>query len=122
MSYHLTITEQPSYLHATSTGTHTPENAARFLKEAYEACVQRGYSDLLLEMNQSGPSLEMTRIVEVITERSADGLKLRKIAYVDTSSRDPDRKRFAVSLAIKQGVNARMFRDLDEAKRWMLEG
>jgi hypothetical protein len=93
VSYHLTITEQPSYLHATGTGTHTPQNAARFLKEAYEACVQRGYSDLLLEMNQSGPSLDMTSIVEVITERSADGLKLRKIAYVDTSSRDPDRKR-----------------------------
>lgn len=119
MAYLLTIDEQPSHLHATVTGTHSAQNALRFLEEAYEACVQRGHSAVLLEMNLTGPSLDMGSIFGVIAQRSADGVKLRKIAYVDASARDPEKMKFAETVAVNRGLNIRLFRDLDAAKRWM---
>jgi hypothetical protein len=119
MSYHLTIKELPAYLHATVTGTHTPENALRFLKEVREACVQRGYTAVLLEMNLAGPSLDSTSIFRVIAQRSTEAVGLGKIAYVDASSRDPEKMKFAETVAINRGVNVRLFQDLAKAKEWM---
>lgn len=120
MAYHLTIEEKPSYLHAKVTGTRTRENARRFLAEAHAACVQRNYSALLLEMNLSGPSLHPSSIFDVIAERSSDGLKFEKIAYVDASSEgDPQRAKFAETVAVNRGVRVRLFRNLDDAERWI---
>jgi hypothetical protein len=119
MSYHLTIEEHPLYLHTAVSGTHSLENARRFLQEAYAACVERGYTDVLLEMNLTGPSLDLGSIFAVVAQRSADAVKLRRVAYVDASSRDPEKKRFAETVAVNRGVNARLFRDLEEARRWL---
>jgi len=119
MPYRLTVEEQPGYLHATASGTHSPQNALRFLEEAYAACVTRGRSALLLEMNLAGPSLDATRIFGVILERSKDATKLRKIAYVDPTPRDPERMKFAETVAINRGVNVGLFQDLASAKAWM---
>jgi len=119
MPYHLTIEEKPSYLYAKVTGTHTPENARRFLVEAHEACVKRNYSTLLLEMSLTGPSLGATSIFNVISERSPDALKFRCIAYVDTSDRDPKEMKFAETVARNRGVNVRLFRNLADAELWI---
>jgi hypothetical protein len=119
MPYHLTLEEHPGYLRATVTGSNNPRNALRFLKESYEACVERGQTALLLEMNLSGPAFDFGSIFSVVAERSADGKKLRKIAYVDTSPRDPKTMKFAETVAINRGVNVRLFQDLAAAQRWM---
>jgi hypothetical protein len=119
MPYHLALEEHPRYLRATVTGSNNPRNALRFLKESYEACVERGKAALLLEMNLSGPAFDLGSIYSVVAERSADGKKLRKIAYVDTSPRDPKALKFAETVAINRGVNVRLFQDLAAAHRWM---
>ena len=119
MPYSLTLDEQPSYLHATATGEHTLQNAKRFMEEAYAACIERGHSALLLEMGLAGPSLDAGSIFSVVAQRTADALKLKKIAYVDATPRDPERMKFAETVAINRGVNVRLFRDLEEAKRWI---
>jgi hypothetical protein len=120
MDYHLTITERPSYLHAAVSGPNTRENVLRFLKEAYEACVARGRTSVLLEMVLTGPGLDTSSIFAVIAERSGDGAKLRKIAYVDLSeARDDSKARFAETVAVNRGVNVRFFRDVAEAQRWL---
>ena len=120
MDYHLTITERGSYLHAAVSGPNTRENALRFLKEAYEACVARGKTSVLLEMALTGPSLDTSSIFAVIAERSGDGAKLRRIAYVDLSeARDDGKARFAETVAVNRGVNVRFFRDVAEAQKWL---
>lgn len=120
MSYHLTIEEKPSYLHAKVTGTRTAENARRFLVEAHAACVRRNCSALLLEMNLTGPSLSPTSIFDVISERSPDGLKFDKIAYVEAGSEgDPQQAKFAETVAVNRGVRVRLFRKLEDAERWI---
>jgi chromosome condensin MukBEF MukE localization factor len=120
MDYHLTITERASYLHAAVSGPNTRENVLRFLKEAYEACVARGKTSALLEMALTGPSLDTSSIFSVIAERSGDGAKLRRIAYVGLSeARDDGKARFAETVAVNRGVNVRFFRDVAEAQKWL---
>jgi hypothetical protein len=119
--YRLVITEQPDYLHAAVTGTHNPENALRFLTESFEACFRLGRSSLLLEFNLSGKSLDSTSIFDVVSKRTAQAVKLRKIAYYDNSERDLAKVKFAETVARNRGVNVRLFRDLEAAKSWLTE-
>jgi hypothetical protein len=119
MSYELVLREHPSYLHAEARGTRSPENAQRFLEEAYAACVAGGRADLLLEINFDGPSLDPASIFRVILGRSDDAVKLRRIAYVDVTSKNPERMKFAETVAVNRGVNVRLFQDLADAQRWI---
>lgn len=121
MTYHLTIEEKPSYLHAKVTGTHNEQNIRRFLVEIHEACLRRNCAAVLFEMNLSGPSLNTGSIFDVISERSADGAMFKRMAYVDASpERDPHNMEFAETVAINRGVRVRFFRNVEDAERWIL--
>jgi len=120
MSYQMTVEQRPNYVHAKAVGERSADNALRFLREAYQACINAGRSDLLLEMDFSGPSLSPSSIFEVISDRAPDGLKLRRIAYVDTS-RDLSQAYFAETVAMNRGVNVRLFADVASATAWLSE-
>lgn len=121
MTYHLTIEEKPSYLHARVTGTHNAENLRRFLVEVHEECARRNCTAVLLEMNLSGPSLDTGSIFDVVSERSAAGMMFKRIAYVDTSpERDLRKMEFAETVAVNRGVRVRLFHSVADAERWML--
>src|SRR4051794_38806719 len=105
MDYELVLIEHPGYLHATGKGRRSPENALRFLKEAGDACLKSGRGNLLLEMAFIGPQLDTSKIFEVVKARSADGSRLRKIAYVDAAQDNPGRPKFAETVARNRGVN-----------------
>ena len=120
MTYEFTVKQKPTYLHATGTGARTEENARRFLVDAYRASVQRRCGSLLLEMKFSGPPLALASIYSVIAERSPDGAKLERIAYVDADHEQaPDATEFAALVAVNRGVNIRLFRSLSEAEHWL---
>ena len=122
MTYQMTIEEHPTYLHARATGEHSPENVLRFLEDAYAECVKRERRDVLVEVAFTGPSLDITSIFGVISQRVGDATKLGKIAYLDVSRRDPSRKEFAANVAQNRGVNVRLFWEIEAARRWMTEG
>lgn len=119
--YELTLEERPAYLHARVVGPRTPENALRYLEEVYAACLRTGLSQVLLEMAFSGPSLGPSGILRVVSERSADGARLRKVAYVEASMDGQQRARFAETVAINRAVNLRLFESVGEAARWLEE-
>jgi len=121
MSYQLTVEERQAYVHAKVVGERTPENVLRFLRDSCTACVNRGLSALLLEMHLSGPSLTTTGVFEAISNWVPDGLKLRKIAYVEGSIDDATMPVFAVTVAVNRGVNMRLFPDLASAAGWLSE-
>ena len=120
--YRLTTKERHGYLHASVVGLRTAENAQRFLREAYEACVKKGYSALLLEMGLTGPALDMASVFRVIANRAPDGAKLRRIAYIEPSPTDLPAGLFAETVANNRGVNVRLFKDLESADRWLVDG
>ena len=119
--YHSTIEEHPTYLHARVVGPRTPENALRYLDEVNAACQRTGLVHVLLEMAFSGPSLGTTGIMRVIGERSADGAKLRRIAYVEASEDGQQRAKFAETVAVNRAVNVRLFDNVEDARRWLTE-
>jgi hypothetical protein len=119
--YRLTVEVKPGYVHAKVDGARTPENAARFLREAHEACVSAGRSAVLMEMHLSGPSLGSLNIFHVISQASPRGAMLRRIAYVDTFAGEPDAPRFAETVAQNRGVNVRLFPDVAAAEAWLAE-
>ena len=121
MSYQLTIEERPTYVYARVDGDLTPENALRFLEEAYAACLRSGRPDVLLDMQLRGPNLATTSVYEVISQRAADGSKLGKIAYVPSASDDPSMPYFAETVAVNRGVNVRLFESVAAAERWLSE-
>ena len=121
MSYQLTIEERPTYVYARADGDLTADNALRFLEEAYAACQRSGRAALLLDMQLHGPNLATTSVYEVISQRAADGSKLRKIAYVPFRADDPSMAYFAETVAINRGVNVRLFDSVVAAERWLSE-
>jgi len=122
MAYQVTVEEHPTYLHVIGAGTRTEENLRCFLIDAHRASVERKRDLLLLELNFSGRSLNLGSVYSVISERSSEGSKYKRIAYVDAShERAPEESEFAELAAHKQGVNVRLFQSIAEAKRW-LEG
>ncbi len=117
--YELTIEVCPDYLHASVTGDRTGANALRFLKDAYAACVENEKSRLLLEMRLTGSRLGTLGIYRVVSDRSADGAKLRRIAYVEAPLDDVEAARFAETVAVNRAVNVRLFTNVSEAARWL---
>jgi hypothetical protein len=121
MPYRLTLEMHPRYLHACATGTHNAANVARMLHEVNDACVRQGITAVLLEMNFSGPSLATGSIFSLVSQGSAAAKSLRKIAYVDSSRRDFEKKKFAETVAVNRGANVRLFPGVEEAARWLAE-
>lgn len=121
VSYQLTIEERPAYIYARADGELTPANALRFLEEAHAACVKSGRSSVLLDMQLHGPNLNTTSVYDVISQRAADGSKLRKIAYVPYKSDDQSMAYFAETVAMNRGVNVRLFDSVAAAERWLSE-
>lgn len=93
----------------------------RFLTDAFDACTKSGHSALLLEFSLAGPSLDSSTIFDVVAQRTAIAAKLRKIAYVDRANfgRNPEKMKFAETVAMNRGVNVRLFHDLDAAHTWL---
>jgi hypothetical protein len=120
-TYRLTTIERPGYLHARVEGPRTAGNAQRFLKEAYEACVALGYSALLLEMGLTGEPLDMASVFRVIGNRSPDGARLKKVAYLEPEATALPSALFAETVANNRGVNVRLFMAIDAAERWLAD-
>jgi hypothetical protein len=118
LAFELRFVDHPGYLHATAVGPRTPENAYRFLADTYQEVLKRGYSAVLLEMALTGPSLDLGSIFRIISERSADGRALAKVAYVDPNA-NPQRAAFAETVGLNRGVNVRLFRDVESATTWL---
>ena len=120
-AYEFIVEERPGYVHAIARGERTAENTLRALQDVGAACRRLDRGEVLLEMALSGPSLDMTSILKVISERSQAGTRLRKIAYFERSPDKPGRAGFAETVAINRGVNVRLFNERDAAIRWLLE-
>ena len=118
--YHFESHPKPAYLHAIATGPRTPDNAGRFLREAFGECMRSGINALLLEMNLDGPPLDPGAIFRVISAGAPDGMKLRRIAYVDAPGASRTGPQFAATVAANRGVNVRLFTDLAAAEGWLL--
>jgi len=68
MTYKLTISQKPGYLHAVVTGPNTRENVARYLEELRTECGARGCFRVLVEERLQGPRLEAREVFEIASQ------------------------------------------------------
>jgi len=120
MTYKLTITQKPTYLHATITGENTKDNVVRYLDELLGECVARGCFRALIEERLEGPRLRTLDVFEIVSlgSRRALGM-LTALAYVDMHA-EGDLMHFAETSALNRGVPIMVFSDLAEAEKWLL--
>jgi hypothetical protein len=120
MGYEFTAERAPTYLHVTGSGEHTADNLRRFMRDTYRAAIEHDCDALLMELNFTGRSLDLVSIYSVITERSAEGSRLKHIACVNRNAEHSDeRADFAELAANRLGVNVRFFRSLEDARRYL---
>ena len=120
MSYKLTITQKPTYLHAIVTGVNSRENVARYLEEVGHACRVLGCSRLLIEERLEGPRLGTIDVFQIAAEgvSRARG-NLLAIAYVDVNA-EGDLMKFAETVAVNRFLPVKVFSSVSDAENWLL--
>jgi hypothetical protein len=121
MSYSLTADARPGYLHVKVIGENTRENVLGYLLEVNERCVQQKSPAVLIEENLRGPSLNIAEVFAIVAERSHTvSPQLRWIAYVDVNpEHSKGRMLFAETVAVRRGVNVRVFSTIVDAEQWL---
>jgi hypothetical protein len=120
MDYQFIANPSPTHLHAIGAGTHSPENLRRFLGDTHRAVLEHRSTAVLLEVRFQGPSLDFGNLYAIIVDNKVDASLMKRIAYVDTNTGHlPERAEFAELAANKMGINARVFRSVADAERWL---
>lgn len=119
MSYQLTITEKPGYLHCIVTGRNTLENVAAYLQELARECETRNCFRVLIEEHLVGRRLETWDVYQVVTEGSARNLaRFQAMAYVDVNA-EGELMKFAETVASNRGLPMTVFATVPEAENWL---
>ena len=120
MTYKLTITQKPAYMHAVVTGVNRMENVLGYLAEVRRECAARRCSRVLIEERLEGPRLDATEVFRVAAQGSdrASG-SFTAIAYVDVNA-EGDLMKFAETVAVNRFLPVAVFSSLGEAEKWLL--
>jgi hypothetical protein len=119
--FSLILEDRPGYLYAKVTGTNNPENVLGYTQKIHEACVARKCAAVLIEENLSGPSVSLATVFGLVDARVPQAREaLARIAYVDVNPQhDLWRMEFAEERASTGGVDMRLFKTVEAAKRWL---
>jgi hypothetical protein len=119
MSYKLTVVQKPGYIHATITGSNTPENVRDYLTAVERECIARGCFRILIEERLEGPRLGTLGVFGIVSEASKRSAGVfSAIAYVDVNAAGSLMK-FAENVAINRGISVMVFQSVSEAERWL---
>ena len=120
MSYKLTFTQKPAYLHAIITGANSRENVAGYLEDIRRECTSRGCFRVLIEERLEGPRLGTMEVFEIAAKGSGRALGIFKaIAYVDVNAKG-DLMEFAETVAVNRFIPVKAFSSVSEAEKWLL--
>ena len=118
MTYTLNIEVNPTYMHATITGTNSRDVVSQYLYELLQECVKRNCFRVLIEENLQGPRLDAMEVFAVVSEGSMKALgKFEALAYVDEKM--GEMAEFAETIAINRGMPISVFDNVDDAKDWL---
>lgn len=119
MSYQLTVTEKPGYLHFAVTGPNTMENVSGYLQDAFREAEVRNCPNILIEERLSGRRLETWDVYQIA---AAGGNQLagrmNAVAYVDVNARG-DLMKFAETVLNNRGLPMQVFATVAEAEAWL---
>ena len=121
MTYHLTITQKPTYLHAIVSGEHSKANVVGSLRDVLRECADRHCFKVLIEERLEGPSLGLFEVFEIVFRGSVEASgKLKAIGYVDVHA-DASLMKFVENVAVNRAMPLRIFPTVPEAEKWLLD-
>lgn len=119
MTFQLTLTEKPGYLHAVVTGQNTLENVVMYLRELRRECAERGINCGLIEERLTGRRLETWDVYQVASEGSLRGAgTFASVAYVDVHAHG-ELMKFAETVANNRGIPLNVFAAIEDAEAWL---
>jgi len=121
-AYQLSIERHTGWLQATVAGDNTPETVLRYMLEIRSECVRAGIFNVLIVVDLDGPGISMLEVYKVIAKSvdSAVGLGMH-VAYVDLNPLHSQANMLlAENVAMTRGIPVRTFRDVEQAREWLL--
>jgi hypothetical protein len=118
MSYQLTVSEKPGYLHFTVTGPNTVANVTGYLAEALREAELRNCTNILIEERLTGRRLETWDVYQIAAGGGQLAGRLKAVAYVDTNAQGGLMK-FAETVANNRGMPMNVFETVAEAEAWL---
>jgi SpoIIAA-like len=121
MSFQLQIEETPGYHVARFTGTGTVEEAWRQFELIAENSKCANKNKLLLDFTEAHAEISFADRYFLVKEmRIFERHKVVKVAVVGRPEQ-LDYKKFGEIVALNQGVNGRVFTNVEDAEEWLLE-
>jgi hypothetical protein len=119
MSFEMTLTEKPGYLHAVVTGQNTLDNVMMYLQELHQECEARGINRVLIEERLTGRRLETWDVYQIAADGSQKGAgKFEAVAYVDVNA-SGELMTFAETIANNRGIPMNLFSNVADAEAWL---
>lgn len=118
MSYQLTVSEKPGYLHFTVTGPNTVENVSGYLQDVLREAELRNCTSILIEERLTGRRLETWDVYQIAAGGGQHAGRLNAVAYVDTHAQGGLMK-FAETVANNRGMPMSVFETVAEAEAWL---
>ena len=120
MDYKLTIEQKPTYLYAKVTGPSTRENGAGYLHEILIECKSRHCFRVLIEDRLEGKPFNIMDVFVIVSHGAIEALGIiEACAYVYTNAESRMMK-FAESVAVNRLMHARVFSNVADAEKWLL--
>jgi|SRR5215831_3079052 len=121
MSYQMTVTHKPRYLHVVVTGHNTAENVMSYMEAVMRECAARGCPRVLIEERLEGARLGMIEVFGMVSRGCVHFQRtLEAMAYVDINAKG-DVMGFAEDVAVNRGFPVRVFPTVAAAEEWLGE-
>lgn len=119
ISYQLTISEKPGYLHFTVTGPNTAENVNGYLQDVFREAEARNCASILIEERLTGKRLETWDVYQIAAAgRNLLAGRMKAFAYVDVNAHG-DLMQFAATVLNNRGLPMSVFATVAEAESWL---
>lgn len=117
--YTINFEEYPEYLYALVHGEkYGYEVLSQFLREIADECGKRNFSRVLIEENISATASE-TDVFRIASELPQFGFAKIRMAYIDRFSDQEALNEFGRQVAVKSGVDVKLFRSFEQANDWL---
>jgi len=119
VSYAITYSQSPGFMHAVVTGRNTPETVIAYMNAIREECTRRDCFRVLVEEKLEGPRLDEMEIFSLISEGSSNALGFfDALAFVD-EQQDFEIVKFAETVAVNRGIPVAVFSSVADAENWI---
>lgn len=113
--------EYPGYLYALVHGEkYDYEILSRYLREVAEECGKRNFSRVLIEENISATASEAD-VFRIASELPQLGYSKIRMAFIDRFSDQDALNEFGQQIAVKSGVDVKIFGNQTDAHKWLSE-